>query len=227
MKGFVIFSIVLLFSTVSHGNNTIKLKQQILKISKQNTTITLNQDLVRAEIDVLVQQLQQLEGPVTEVAYKQYAPGSWRQIWSDEKNNDQTSGPTQDLERIYQYVNANGRALNFGVRILPDGRRVTFSLGVEASIKDNVQATKIVSAYLREADFTKGETLDYFAHDIFSGTYQYFQPTKAGTFPNGPINAQSDLTILFLDQDMKIGVSPNVFTGQSEMFVLERISSID
>ncbi len=208
------------------GQTVTDLEKQVLSLAKANTSNTTSVPEVRIQLDELAFQLACKSQPVTEDTWVQYSPGSWRQIWSDEADNSPAGSPQRDLEKIFQIVIAQGRAVNFGVRILPNGQRLTFALEAKGTVLDNVQTTEILNGFVRNEDLKSGEILATLAEDIFSGTFAIFKPVQLGVFPKGPIGAKSDLTIIYLNDKIKIGTAPNVYTGKSEMFVLERMSAV-
>jgi len=196
-------------------------KKKIIKIAKENTNSVINRVEIRSELDQLVQELTQNLPLVDTDTWVQYATGSWKQLWADEQNN----GPSsigQNFDRIYQYVSSKGQAVNLGERILSGNRRVTFALRAKGSVNENIQNTQIKEGFFKETPLLSGMSIKYLAEDILNKRYQIFTPTILGEFPQGPINAQSDLTFSYLDQDLKIGTAPNVYTGFNEMFILIR-----
>ncbi len=199
-----------------------QLKSQISNLALQNISNTTNRAEVRAELDTLVSELNLLAGPVTEKIWSDFAPGSWQQIWSDERDNSPVGAPKQDLTQIYQYISVNGWGYNFGERIISETQSVTFALAVQGSILGNQQTTEITAAYFRPASLAKNESLAELSHKIKTGAVSGFDPQQAGQFPNGPIGAKGVLDLQFLDQDLKIGYASNVFTGVVELFVLKR-----
>jgi hypothetical protein len=219
-------SVVLFFCLIVQGafaKSVEQLKQEILTLAKQNTSNVQNRPQVRAELASLTAELMSLSTPVDATTWATYSPGAWHQVWSDEADNSPAGAPKADLEKVFQVVTPQGRAVNFGQRILPNGQSVTFALEALGTVVQNVQTTKIVGAFSRGTGLVSGEVLKDLAEDILLGKGLVFTAYTAGEFPKGPINAQSDLTILFLDENLKIGTAPNVFSGQSEMFVLERV----
>ncbi len=226
MKQIIVIAIFLLSSSWGFSASIEVLKQEITMVAKANTNEVQNQKQVRAELDGLITQLTANQPLVTEQDWVQHAPGSWRQIWSDEADNSPQGAPPRNLEKIFQFVSAEGRAVNFGERTLGNGQKVTFALEARGRVQDNTQNTKILKAFSRPQGLISGEFLGLMAQDILSGTLQEFQPVAAQPFPKGPINAESDLTLLFLDEDLKIGTAPNVFSGETELFILERVVSV-
>lgn len=210
----------------NHCDRLSYVKNEIIQIAKQNTT---NEDQfaeTRVKLNELVRELQSLSSPVDENIIGQFSPGSWKQIWADEKNNDSVGGPQRDLNEIYQYVNPMGWAFNFGVRKLQNSQKVTFALRAQASVTGNKQRTEITAAFLRMSPLNKGESIKDISQQIYEGTSADFVQREAGRFPRGPIGAVGILELQYLDQDLKIGTTNNVFTGDNEMFVLERIEEI-
>lgn len=202
------------------------IKEQILKVAKIHTSNTTNRPEVRQQLEDLNYQLVCKAKPVDENTWVQYSPGSWRQVWSDEADNSPAGSPQRDLEKIFQIVILPGRAVNFGVRILPSGQRITFALEAQGTVVGNVQTTEILKGFVRQDDLKTGESLQLLADDIFNETFATFTPVQLGAFPQGPINAKSDLSLSYLDSNLKIGTAPNVYTGASEMFVLERVTDV-
>jgi hypothetical protein len=198
-----------------------ELKNQIIQIARKNTTNTQNREEVRAQLDALLIQLTRNLPSVDEQTWKTFATGSWKQIWADEENNS-APGIGQNFDRIYQYVNSAGLAVNLGERILPNGQRVTFALKAKGIVSGNVQTTKILEGFFKDTPLLSSMSIPFLANDILNQTFAIFTPTKLGEFPAGPINAQSDLSFSYLDADLKVGTAPNVFSGFEEMFVLVR-----
>lgn len=200
-----------------------EIKAEIISISRQNTTNEADFAITREKLDALVAELEEISGPVTESTVGQFSPGSWKQIFSDEKNNDVVGGPQRDLNQIYQYVNAAGWAFNFGVRTLPTGQQVTFALKVAASVIGNEQRTEITAAFLRMTPIRTNESIDVISQQIYEGTSIDFVQRQVGNFPRGPIGAVGILNFKYIDEDVKIGTTNNVFTGTNELFVMERM----
>jgi hypothetical protein len=215
-----------LLSQVVFAKTADQLKQEILTLAKQNTSNIQNRPEVRSQLASLTAELMSLSTPVDENTWATYSPGAWHQVWSDEADNSPAGAPKADLEKVFQVVTPQGRAVNFGQRILPNGQSVTFALEALGTVVQNIQTTKIVGAFYRGTGLVAGENLKDLAEDILLGKGLVFSAYNAGVFPKGPINAQSDLTILFLDETLKIGTAPNVYSGQSEMFVLERVVAV-
>jgi len=209
---------------VEAGNerNVEELKQEIIRISLENISNEPEFPRVRVQLDALTEQLASLTSEVTEERIGRYSPGSWKQIWSDEADMSPPGAPPRDLNQIFQVVNPAGWGFNFGVRALPNGAKVTFALEVRASVKGNEQTTEITKAYSRMGEILEGESLRGLADGIFYNTNKDFVPRDAGRFPRGPIGATGVLTILFLDEDLKIGTAANVYSGKVELFVMKR-----
>ena len=204
------------------GKSVRELKNEIISLSLENISNVNNQAEVRAKLDALTNQLASLSGEVTEERIVRFSPGSWRQIWADEADMSTPGSPARDLTQVYQVVNRGGWGFNFGVRRLGENQFVTFALAVEASVVGNRQTTEITKAYARPGKLLQGESLEALANSIHAETNKDFLPRNAGQFPRGPIGAKGVLTILFLDEDLKMGTAPNVYTGISEMFVMQR-----
>lgn len=200
-----------------------ELKSEIISLAKANTTNETEFPLIRQKLNQLIAELQSLTPKVDEQLIATYSPGSWKQVWSDERNMDVVGGPKRDLNQIYQYVNPAGWAFNFGVRTLPNNQQVTFALKVQASVENNRQRTEITAAFLRMTPLRTEESIAEISQQIYSGTSTNFQQRDAGQFPKGPIGAVGFLELQYLDADIKIGIADNVFTGESEMFVMERL----
>jgi|GEM_PF-2109588 len=210
------------FSAVAQTSKIHELKQQISVLSLENISNTENREVIREELDTLVSQLTQLAGPVTEQTWLEFAPGSWQQIWSDERDNSPPGAPAQNLTQIYQFISAQGWGFNFGERKISADQSITFALAVVGSISGNQQTTEITQAFVRPSALVKDQSLAELSEKIKSGAQSGFSPREAGKFPNGPIGAKGILNLQFLDQDLKIGYSPNVYTGKIELFVLRR-----
>lgn len=209
-----------------NSNEIDSLKNQITEISWQNISNETNRQEIREKIDFLLTNLRKLKPEVTQEDLVRYSPGSWQQIWSDEMMMDPPNAPQRDLAQIYQVVNVGGWGFNFGVRALSTGQRITFGLGVVASVNGNQQTTEIVKAYMRSTGLQIGENLSEISNAIHSGTSLDFNERNAGRFPNGPIGARGILTIQFIDEDLKIGTAANVYTGKVELFVMERTALV-
>lgn len=220
---YIILSFLFCFSTTAMSLTAEQrsLKQQIIKLASMNTNNMANRPVVRAELDNLITQLTSDLPLVTAQTWTQHATGSWKQLWADEQNN----GPSeigQNLDRIFQYVTIDGKAVNLGERILPNGQRVTFALRARGAVNGNIQKTTILEGFFKDTPLLSGMSISYLAKDILDQRFAIFTPTNGGTFPNGPINAESDLTFSYLDEDLKVGTAPNVYTGFNEMFILVR-----
>ena len=210
------------FSAFAQTSNIDELKQQISALALENISNVESREVVRKQLDSLISELAQVAGPVTEQTWVQFAPGGWQQIWSDERDNSPPGAPAQDLTQIYQFISAEGWGFNFGERKVSADQSMTFALAVVGSISGNQQTTEITQAFFRPSGLSKGESLADLSIALRSRGRSGFDPREAGRFPNGPIGAKGFLNIQFLDHDLKIGYSPNVFTGQLELFVLRR-----
>lgn len=198
------------------------LKNEIVDLAWANMTNEANAPAVRARMEELTNSLAAISPEVTEGRIALYSPGGWRQLWSDERDMSPPGSPARDLSQVYQVVNPLGWGFNFGVRRINPTTAVTFALQVQASVSGNQQTTEITRAYLRSTPLTVGESITELADGIYAGENSDFVARDAGNFPNGPIGARGILTILFIDEDLKIGTSPNVYTGRVEMFVMYR-----
>jgi hypothetical protein len=221
---------LLVFLSAPAFSNTAKqidsLKAEIIRVAKANMTNESNLAEVRMELDSLLQQLVAISPQVTEEHIGMYSPGSWQQIWSDETNMDPPGMPRRDLAQIYQVVSPMGWGYNFGVRKLDATRSATFALAVVASVNGNQQTTEITKAFMRNSGLQIGESLAGLADSIHTGSSSEFQERNAGRFPNGPIGARGILSIDFIDADLKIGTSANVYNGRIELFVMERTATV-
>jgi hypothetical protein len=213
-------SIVL--SSTAYADSKQSTKNKILKLSYKNMTNEKNRDQVRLKLNKLVTKLQADSSPVTTERIVKYSPGSWRQIWSDERDNSPPGAPQRDLSQVYQVVSEQGWGYNFGVRFLSPEHSVTYVLAAKASVVGNEQTTEITRSFYRPTGLKMGEALIDMANEIHSGKSTEYIETNAGQFPKGPIGAKAILTILYIDQDLKIGTAPNVYDGRSEMFVMHR-----
>jgi hypothetical protein len=198
------------------------IKEQIIRLATENMTNIDSRPQVRAQLEQLVAQLQAESGPVSEEAIGRYSAGSWQQLWADERDNSPPGSPKQDLAKIYQVVSPQGWGFNFGVRNVNPQVAVTFALQVSASVTGNVQTTTITKAFSRASALEPGESVGDMALQIFEGKSQDFIERNAGQFPEGPIGAKGTLTIQYIDENLKIGTGPNVYTGESEMYVMLR-----
>lgn len=210
------------FSAFAQTTKIGELKQQISTLALENISNVENREIVRKQLDSLISELTQLAAPVTEQTWVQFAPGSWQQIWSDERDNSPPGAPAQDLTQIYQFISAEGWGFNFGERKVSADQSMTFALAVVGSISGNQQTTEITQAFVRPSGLSKGESLADLSVTLRSRGRSGFNPMEAGQFPNGPIGAKGILNLQYLDQDLKVGYAPNVFTGQMELFVLRR-----
>ena len=217
---------ILGFSEPSLAHHKDDIKLEIIELSMQNTSNKSNRPQIRQELDLLVAQLIENEPLVTAVDWSNYSPGSWRQIWSDEADNSAPGSPQPNLEKVFQFVNDQGEAVNLGERLMPDGAFVTFALKAQGVVSGNIQNTKILEAFSRSEGLLSGEDIETLSNDILQNKNLIFTPTNLGEFPNGPINAESDLTILYLDNELKVGTAPNVYSGEIELFVLERQNQV-
>lgn len=202
-----------------------ELKAKIIQLAQDNTNNVTNRPEVRAEIDALIVELTKNLPPVDEKTWSNYAVGPWKQVWADEQNNGSPE-IEQNFDRIYQYVAPTGFAVNLGQRKLPNGQQVTFALKAQGTVSGNVQTTKILQGFFKATPLLSSMSITYLAEDILNERFEIFTPTQLGDFPKGPINAESDLTFSYLDADLKVGTAPNVYTGDSEMFVLTKESII-
>lgn len=227
MNAFKSLAVIMALSgSLANATSIESLKQEVFTLAKQNMTNIENRPLVRQHMEQLTSELMALAGPVTEEIIFEFSPGGWQQLWADEADMSPPGAPAQDLSQIYQYVHPQGWGFNFGLRRVSEDFAITFALAVSGSIQGNLQTTRINRAYSRGFALIAGESLAQLSREIEYGTTQDFVFRDAGRFPDGPIGAESVLTILYLDHDLKIGTAPNVYTGEIEMFVLERTDSV-
>lgn len=198
-----------------------QLKNQISKLASENTTNISSREQVRAELDVLVSELYQLAGPVTEKNWSDFAPGSWQQIWTDEFDNSPIGSPQLDLTQIYQYISVKGWGYQFSERKISETQSVTYALAVENSIQNDEQTIEVTQVYFKPAPLIKNESLAELSHKIKTGA-----PSDFDVHAEGPIGAKGILNLQFLDQDLKIGYALNMVTGLVEMFVLKRANLV-
>lgn len=223
-----LFAILLCIDANGQSAHTAQeLKQEIVILAKQTTNLAVKPVPVRAQLEKLALQLQQLSPKVDEQAWAMYAPGNWRQIWSDERDNSPPGSPPLDLANVYQVMKADGRAVNFGIRLFPDGTKSTFALEAAGTVQGDQQQTTILNGFFRNTGLKSGESLELLAEDILAGTPSIFSAVKLPNFPKGPIGATSPLKFLYMDQTIKIGTAPNAFTGDTELFIVERVSSVN
>ncbi len=216
----------LFFAPATMAADTIaSLKQEVRNLAWANIDKPENEQQVRQQLEGLVQRLQQIAPPVTEERIGQFSPGGWQQIWSDEQNMDPPGAPKRDLRQIYQVVNPAGWGFNFGLREFAPGQFITFALQVAASVKGDQQTTEITKAFSNSRRLENGEDLIQLAGAIYSGQSEFVE-RNAGRFPKGPIGAKGVLQIQFIDEDLKIGISPNVYNGKLELFVMDRTTVV-
>jgi hypothetical protein len=222
--------VLLLALTVSVGAQaeTIEdIKTSITTLSMANMANEANRVEIRTELEHLTTKLQKLAGPVTEANVVQHAPGSWQQIWSDEPDMTPPGAPKLDVTQVYQVVSPELWAYNFGVRKINENVSVTFALEVAATVSGDQQTTEITKAYMRNTPLQKGEDIGLLAQGIWNKSNVDFAERNAGRFPNGPIGAKGILTILFVDKDLKIGRTPNVYdANRVDFFVMERTATV-
>lgn len=225
---FKTFIASLLAMTIAQASpeRIVQLKGEIQRIALDNITNVNNRKEIRAQLDVLIQELQSLSDPVDEATWVIYAPGSWQQIWSDEKDMSPPGSPQQNLKQIYQYVSVEGWGFNYGERIIKSNQAVTFALAVQGSVAGNEQTTEITKAYFKSGGLNLGESILSLSESIRDGTNSDFAVRDAGKFPNGPIGAKGVLSLKFLDEDLKLGYTPNVYTGEIELFVMKRVEGV-
>jgi hypothetical protein len=228
VKNLFLLVFSLLVSPVAYSSSpTIEgLKNAIREISLENMENDTNRAEIRAQLEALTLQLKAIAPKVTEERIVQYSPGGWQQIWSDEQNMDPPGAPKRDLSQIYQVVNAGGWGFNFGMREVSPNQNVTFALAVVASVSGDQQTTEITKAYMNPRGLVAGESLIDMANTIHNGSNQEFQERNAGRFPKGPIGAKGVLQLHFIDEELKIGMSPNVYNGKIELFVMERTETV-
>lgn len=210
-------------SDLERAARIAQIKAEIRELALANISRTDNRVEVRQQLNLLVLELQSLwQVPSTEVV-SSLNQGAWRQIWADE-SNPEPPGFTQDFTQVYQTITPFGFGYNFGLRRGPNGP-VLFLLRVEASLSGVVATAEITKSLGRPTILQKGEDLMALTYQMEAGTAPGVVERTAGRFPRGPIGARSQLTVNYLDQDLKIGVAPNSYTGFLEMFVLERVIS--
>lgn len=201
-----------------------ELKDIIVALAENNTERTDNAEEVRGYLDFLVAELRGFSEPLDESTVLKYSPGSWRQVWSDE-NND-TGGPPPVRSQVYQYISPELWGYNFGVRSITPEVQVTFALGITASVDGTGQLTRIDAAFSRPTALQAGESIREISESIEAGTNSEFAVQELGEFPNGPIGAEAVVELLYVDESLKVGVADNVFTGDSEMYVLIRDDAV-
>ena len=205
-----------------------RLKASIEQIALQNMTNIGSRPEVRRQLDKMIVELRQEAGAVNEAAWVRYAPGSWQQIWSDERDMSPPNAPQQNLAQIYQYVSVEGWGYNFGERLIPGRGAVTFALAVQGSVQGHEQTTEITKAYFRASELLRNEDIEMLSVALQNGAGESvsFVEREAGKFPNGPIGAKGVLSLEFLDQDLKIGYTRNVYTQDLELFVMKRVQGV-
>ena len=124
-------------------------------------------------------------------------------------------------------VSAEGWGFNFGERIVGAQQpNVTFALAVKGSVSGNEQTTEITQAFFKASALNKGDSIAQLSETIKAGTNTDFAPREAGHFPRGPIGAKGILSLQFIDEDLKLGYTKNVYTGDIELFVMKRVAGV-
>jgi hypothetical protein len=201
------------------------LKGQILQLAIQNIDNVATQPSVRGQLESLTADLVSHSPALTQAQIEACSPGSWQQVWSDEKDMTPPGGPQRNLRQVYQYVSTSGWGMNFGERLTVSGS-LTFALEAAAALSGVEQTTEITKAFLRNSGMVVGESIAELSNAIFLGQSDSFVQREAGRFPKGPIGAKGVLTLLYVDQDLKIGRTPNVYDGKIEMFIMQRTDSV-
>lgn len=223
--GILFSSALFVGHSAAAADSISQLKQEIKSLAWANIDQPQNNEAVRAQLEGFVQRLKAVAPPVTEERIVQFSPGGWQQIWSDEQNMDPPGAPKRDLRQIYQVVNGAGWGFNFGLRELAPNQYTTFALQVVASVSGDLQTTEITKAFSNSRRLENGEDLIQLSNSIYAGNSEFVE-RNAGRFPRGPIGAKGVLQLLFIDEELKIGTSPNVYNGKIEMFVMERTSMV-
>lgn len=162
--------------------------------------------------------------------------GPWRQVWSTFENPNPAPLP-EDPQNVYQVILESGRALNIGQRSLPNGKPVISMIGID--IKTRVEqktesgsdkdARSIVDVEFKNVFALEGGIEEYkknltdFALKVLDGKLGNKVPS--GNFPRGPIGAKGYLESIYVDDDIRIDIGSNPFTGGLDYYVLERVKN--
>lgn len=178
-------------------------KAEVRRIALANTQRQDNLDVVRAELDPLVDRLARHFGTRPAIAKLPLVAGAWRQMWSDfpyQMNPILRS----DAAQVYQVVSADGYYYNLG-----DNRAFGF-LGLTGVLRGAYEPDGsrlrigFTDVGYRLGLLRDDEDLAQFANDLESGCRGYFGIPGGGRAPRGPVGIRGTLETVYVDADLRI-----------------------
>jgi hypothetical protein len=202
--------------------NVERLKNEIIRISRQHTTDVNTVSAVRRQLNPLIKELVESVPSRTETEKLPQTVGAWQQLWTDGVQIFVGPAPGQyDLSEVFQVVAPDGYYYNIGRYVMPGIDLTVFLRG----------AYKVGTNTL-QVNFTKyvyGKGWLYSDSDFLLQTFR----AEAGAFDSQPFNPppdanpigapQLELSDIYVDDDLRI---LEAGSGQgSSIFVLLRVGS--
>jgi hypothetical protein len=212
--------------TDTSSPQTRLLKKQILKISSQNTSQEQGREQTRHELDQLIRELALAAGPVTESRALDFSPGSWQLLWTDKEDLTPLLPPL-NYGNIYQYSSIQGWGLSFEERQDSQGQVIAFVHFLAGKLQNLTQNFEVIDVMVRLDGLPRGESLGELAHKVKTGADSGFEEIDAIQFPLGPVGIKSQLSIEFIDSDLRIGYAAHPVTGKKELLVYKRVQTIE
>ena len=136
----VLVFLLITFSFNSLGKDLLSLKNQIIKISKQNIDRLDNFSDIRSKLNPLVEELRKLQSLTAEES-KRLKVGTWKQLWTDDADDLRANNRFQRAQRdeTYQIVFSDGLFYNLTVLKTPIGS----ALGFHGYLQPKSKCTRI------------------------------------------------------------------------------------
>lgn len=225
----LIFNLVAMASDlqVSLEPRADQLKKQILRISSENTSNLIDREFVRLQLEPLIQELSELAGPVKENNWRDFAPGSWQQIWSDEPYFGLIGFPRINYERVYLYISIEDWGYKLSERLLVKDQAITFAMAFQGRFIADLYSIEVSQILSRILPFEKDESISELAHKIKTGAESGFQVVDMTPYPQNPIGTKYDFQVKYIDADMLLGYEFDTMAGKKYLVVYRRRTSIE
>lgn len=224
----VLVFLLITFSFNSLGKDLLSLKNQIIKISKQNIDRLDNFSDIRSKLNPLVEELSKLQSLTAEES-KRLKVGTWKQLWTDDADDLRANNRFQRAQRdeTYQIVFSDGLFYNLTVLKTPIGSASGFLRG---TYSQNPNAPEYIDLQFTSLRLKKGglprvasELLDL-TLDVENGYQKTFSlPFNFDKFPNGPVGARGDIKTIYIDESLRVDIGRNKEDNVEDLFILVRL----
>jgi hypothetical protein len=200
------------------------LKAEIIQIVTENQADLTNFEIVRSELNPLVEELAALSDASFEDK-NVLKVGAWQQLWTDDADDLRGNNAFQTVDRskTFQVVFDDGVFFNVSEIQTPLGRFTGFLKG-SYEAQDPTFVLEFVDLKVKRGNTPQqGESLFNFVESAKNGTLSgLFGLPGNQRYPNGPIGARGDINTVYIDDTLRIDKGQNFADGVIDLFVLVR-----